>query len=216
MNSAEPLKLSRPASFVLFFAAALVCQGQELASVQVVATLETGSQAGLKIPVTLAYDTTVVAARGESLVPLHSLAADLKVMQRAEAVFLDGALQSIRLSVRLQDASSPIHNLVLGAAGPDTLGYVDQRGGIGTGSFRLVTLPNRGDLSLIRPLPEPGLGSPLHAAQPNPATAPLVIFAPQLSGTNPLNLVHPSAAPGLLVVDPAPLTLTVPPPPAVK
>lgn len=208
--------MPRTGSFLLCFAAAALCYGQDMAAVQVLATLETGSQAGLKIPVTLAYDTTGVEARGESVVPLHSPAADLKVMQRAEAVFLDGALQSIRLSLRLQGASSPIHNLVLGAAGPETLGYVDQRGGIGTGSFRMVTLPNRGDLSLIRPLPEPGLGSPLHLAQPNPATAPLVIFAPQLSGTNPLNLVHPSAAPGLLVVDPAPLTLTVPPPPAVK
>ena len=201
-------------SFVVFFAATLLCCGQQ--AVQVVATLETGSQAGLTIPFALAYDPAAVEAQGESVVPVQPTGASLQSLRRAEAVFQDGVLKNIRLFLRLEDARSPIHNIVLGAAGPGTLGYVDQTGGVGTGSFRLVTLPTPRDVSVTHPITNPQLSSPWHDAQPNPANAPLVIFAPQTSGANPLNLVHPSAAPGLLVVDPAPLTLTLPPPPPFK
>lgn len=201
--------------FVVFFAVSLLCRGQE-AAVQVVATLETGSQAGLMIPVTLAYDPAAVEAQGESVVPVQPMGAGLQSLRRAEAVFQDGVLQNIRLFLRLEDARSPIHNIVLGAAGPGKLGYVDQTGGVGTGSFRLITLPTPRDVSVIHLMTNPQLSSPWHDAQPNPANAPLVIFAPQTPGANPLHLIHPFAAPGLLVVDPAPLTLTVPPPPPLK
>ena len=201
-------------SFVVFFAVTLLCRGQQ--AVQVVATLETGSQAGLTIPFALSYDPAAVEVQGESVVPVQPTGAGLQSLRRAEAVFQDGVLKNIRLFLRLEDARSPIHNIVLGAAGPGTLGYVDQTGGVGTGSFRLVTLPTPRDVSVTHPITNPQLSSPWHDAQPNPANAPLVIFAPQTSGANPLNLVHPSAAPGLLVVDPAPLTLTLPPPPPFK
>ena len=200
--------------FVVFFAVTLLCRGQQ--AVQVVATLETGSQAGLTIPFALAYDPAAVEAQGESVVPVQPTGAGLQSLRRAEAVFQDGVLKNIRLFLRLEDARSPIHNIVLGAAGPGNLGYVDQTGGVGTGSFRLVTLPTPRDGSVTHLITNPQLSSPWHDAQPNPANAPLVIFAPQTSGANPLNLVHPSAAPGLLVVDPAPLTLTLPPPPPFK
>ena len=196
------------------FAFAFCCMAAETGVVRVEAKLETGSQAGRTIPVTLVYDAGAVGAAGESVIPAVPVGEQVTALQRCEAVFHDGLLQSIRIFLRLEGADSPVHNLVIGVAGPGTLSYVDQTGGTGGGSYRLETVPNSGNLSVIRPLPEP---FELHRQQgaivPDGAHPGLLIFAPEPLGANPLHLVHPSAAPGLLVVDPAPLRLTPLPPP---
>ena len=198
--------------FALIGALALCCTAAEPGFLQVDATLETGSQAGHKIPLTLAYDSAAVAKDGESVVAARPLGAGLTPLQRAEAVFQNGVLKSVRIFLRLEGVESPIHNLVIGVAGPQMVTYVDQSGHIGAGSYRLSTVANSSELSVIRPLPEPLELHPHQIAEPNSPNPGLVIFAPQAAGANPLNLVHPSAAPNLLIVDPAPLTLAPPPP----
>src|SRR5260370_560654 len=166
------------------------CSAAEVATVQVDATLETGSQAGTKIPVTLAYDASAVAPKGDCVIPASPVGEQVTALQRAEAMFHDGVPTGIRMFLRLEGADSPIHNLVIGVGGPGTLGYVDQTGGIGTGTYRLRTVPNNGNLSVIRPLPAPlELHQHLPPA-PHPPPPGLPIFGPDTAAPNPLNPVH--------------------------
>jgi hypothetical protein len=189
------------------------CQAAETALLQVEATLDSGTEAGKKIPVTLAYDPSQVAPKGDSTVDATLVGDRETSLQKCEAVFHDGLIQSVRLFLRMESPDSPVHNLVIGLAGANSMSYVDQNGGLGSGTFRVRPIPNSNNITIQRPIPQPLDLSPAIRRNTNPGNPGLVILAPELPGANPLNIVHPPAAPGLVVVDPAPLTLHVPPPP---
>jgi hypothetical protein len=199
----------------LLLACASCCNAVDMKVVQVEASLQTGSQSGKEIPVNVAYDADGVTPEGDCVIPATPAGEGLTSLQSAEAVFHDANLVAVRLFLRIEDAASPVHNLVIGLAGPTTLSYVDQNGGIGTGSYRVRTLPNSDALRVIRTLPQPLRLNPEAHPAVNPMGQPggLVIMAPEIPGSNPLNIVRPPAAPGLVVTDPAPLSLGVRPPP---
>ena len=182
--------------------------------VEVAASLKTGTQAGKEIPVDLVYDGDAVTAQGDCVVPAKPAGEGLVSIEAATVSFHDAMLTSVRLFLRMEEAASPIHNLVIGFAGSTSLSYVDQNGGVGTGTYRVRRLPDSEALRVIRTLPQPlRLNLDAHYSV-NPMTQPggLVIMAPELPGANPLNIIRPPAAPGLVVIDPAPLTLGVLPP----
>jgi hypothetical protein len=199
----------------LLLACASFCFAEDIKVVQVEASLQTGSQAGKQIPVDLAYDADAVTPEGDCVVPAKPADKGLTSLESAEAVFHDANLVAVRMFLRMEDAASPIHNLVVGVAGPTSLNYVDQNGGVGTGTYRVRRLPDSEALRIIRTLPEPLRLNPEAHPQLNLTGQPggLVIMAPELPGSNPLNIIRPPAAPGLVVTDPAPLSLGVRPPP---
>jgi hypothetical protein len=199
----------------LLLAFASCCFAEDMKVVQVEATLQTGSQSGKEIPVNLVYDADAVSPEGDCVVPAKPAGEGLTSLESAQLAFHDAMLTSVRLFLRMEQATSPIHNLVIGVAGPDTLSYVDQNGGIGGGTYRVRALPNSDALRVIRTLPQPLRLNPEAHPLVNPTGQPggLVIMAPELPGSNPLNIVRPPAAPGLVVTDPAPLSLGVRPPP---
>ena len=200
----------------LLLACASFCFAEDIKVVHVEASLQTGTQAGKEIPVDLAYDADAVAPEGDCVVLAKPTGEGLTSLESAQAIFHDANLVAVRMFLRIENATSPVHNLVVGLADPASLSYVDQNGGIGTGTYRVRRLPDSEALRIIRTLPQPlRLNPEAHPLAVNPTGQPggLVIMAPELPGANPLNIIRPPAAPGLVVTDPAPLSLGVRPPP---
>src|SRR5882724_7369048 len=94
----------------LLLASVLSCYAADLKVVQVDVSLQTGSQAGKEIPVTIAYDASQVTPKGDCVVPAKPVGEGVTSLEGAEAVFHDAVMTSVKLFLRMEDANSPVHN----------------------------------------------------------------------------------------------------------
>ena len=117
------------------------------------ASLDTGSLAGVKFPVSFSYDAGLVQPVGDSYVNLLSFDFVLlgvpfnrsEIFQGGQAMFHDGILENVTASYQVTlPPMSPVANITFGFGGPGVIGYVDLKGQFGLGSF-----------SFGPPVPEP-------------------------------------------------------------
>jgi hypothetical protein len=110
------------------------------------ATLDEGSLAGTRFPVSLSYDAGQVAQVGESFVPVLSFDFTLRgiaftrsdIFQGGQVIFENGAFENVTASFQvILPPDSPVTNITFGFGGPGVIGYADRDNQIGSGSFTM-------------------------------------------------------------------------------
>ena len=111
------------------------------------ATLDDGSLAGTTFQISFSYDADQVADMGESYVQLNSFDFTLldvpftrdDIFQGGQVIFRDGVLQNVTASFQVRlPPNSPVQNITFGFGNPMGIGYIDNDGNSGSGSFELA------------------------------------------------------------------------------
>jgi hypothetical protein len=107
-------------------------------------SLDDGSLAGTQFTVSYSYDADQVAPEGESYVPLNSFDFQLGdayftrdwILQGGQVIFRDGVIQNVTASFQqFMPPNSPVQNITFGFGTPAGIGYIDNSGQFGNGSF---------------------------------------------------------------------------------
>ena len=135
--------------FVVLFGAASTASAQNIVYGQLNASLDDGSLAGTTFPVVFSYDADQVADVGQSYVSLNSFDFDLfgvhfsrsDIFQGGQVIFQDGFLDNVTASFQvILPPDSPVQNITFGFGGSGVIGYIDNDGNFGGGSFFLCGL----------------------------------------------------------------------------
>lgn len=115
---------------------------------QFLATLTTGSLAGLTFPVTFSYDAGQVNPAGDSFITLSSINFTLlgvafakgNILQGGQVILHNGVLENVTASFQGPPLppNPPVENITFGFGGPGVIGYQDLNGQFGNGSFTFV------------------------------------------------------------------------------
>ncbi|HET8548653.1 MAG TPA: hypothetical protein VFL57_11640 [Bryobacteraceae bacterium] len=136
-----------------------------------IASLDSGSFAGTRFPVSFSYDAGEVSARGDSFIMLRSFDFALRgvaftrndIFQGGQAIFRNGKLANVTASFQVRlPADAPLRNLTFGFGGDGVIGYVDLENKYGAGSFVFTTasaVVNAASFALNQPLAPGSLAS---------------------------------------------------------
>ena len=114
---------------------------------ELVALLDQGSLDGIKLRATFSYDDTGVTARGDCWLTLLSFDFELEgvhfnrqwIDQGGQVVFHNGVIENVTASFQGEmPAGSPVRNITFGFGGPGVIGYVDDQGAFGHGTFMIL------------------------------------------------------------------------------
>ena len=130
------------AALLLLAACACVARA-DLITRSLNASLDTGSLAGTKFPVSFSYDSAGISAVGDTYVELNSFAFTLlgvqftksDIYQGGQVIFHDGVIQNVTASILLRTSNPPLNNITFGFGGDGVIGYIDRTGQFGLGSF---------------------------------------------------------------------------------
>jgi hypothetical protein len=113
------------------------------------ASLDTGSLAGTRFPVSFSYDADQVSPIGDSFVGLNSFNFTLlnvsftqdNILQGGQVIFRNGLLDNVTASFQGPSLppQSPVENITFGFGGPGVIGYIDLNGQFAVGSFTFVS-----------------------------------------------------------------------------
>ncbi len=122
------------------------------------ALLDTGSLSGTTFPVSFSYDNTGIAPTGDSFITLNSFDFMLlgtsfhksDILQGGQVIFHNGTLNNVTASFQvILPPSPPVENITFGFGGPGVIGYIDNGGQSGTGSFTFTAAPEPVALSIL-------------------------------------------------------------------
>jgi hypothetical protein len=121
-------------------------------------SLDTGSLAGTRFPVTYSYDASQINPIGDSFIFLNSFDFTLlgteftrnDIFQGGQVIFRNGVLDDVTASFQVVlPPHAPVNNITIGFGGPGVIGYIDLAENFGTGSFRFTPIPEPGTLILF-------------------------------------------------------------------
>ena len=156
---------------VLLFAGDLRVLPGQTVSRMLIASLENGSLAGTRFPVSFSYDTGEVSAQGDSFIALRSFDFVLRgvaftrndIFQGGQAIFRDGKLANVTASFQVRlPSNAPLNNITFGFGGNGVIGYLDLQNKYGDGSFVFTnasTVVNAASFAVNQPLAPGSLAS---------------------------------------------------------
>jgi hypothetical protein len=115
---------------------------------QLVAVLDQGSLAGVTFHATFSFDDAGVTSHGDCWLTLLSFDFEVEgvhfnrtwINQGGQVVFHNGVLDNVTASFQGEmPEGSPVRNLTFGFGGPGVIGYVDDQGAFGQGTFTILT-----------------------------------------------------------------------------
>ena len=116
---------------------------------QLNSSLNTGSLAGTRFPVSFSYDADQVVPIGDSFIGLNSFDFTLlgtsftrnDIFQGGQVIFRNGRLDNVTASFQVRlPPHSPVENITFGFGGPGIIGYIDLAGQFGLGSFTFAPI----------------------------------------------------------------------------
>ena len=112
------------------------------------ASLDTGTLAGTRFPVSFSYDADQVSSTGDSFIPLLSVNFNLLgaafdrsgIFQGGQVIFRNAQLSNVTASYQVfLPPNAPVNNITFGFGGPGVIGYIDLQNQFGRGSFTFVS-----------------------------------------------------------------------------
>jgi hypothetical protein len=162
-----------------------------------IASLDDGSLAGTKFPVSVSFDADQVTTQGDSFLVLRSFDFTLlgvafsksDIFQGGQMTFRNGRLTNVTASFQIRlPPNAPVKNITFGFGGDGVIGYIDHQDQYGTGSFVFAAADtdlNAASLTAGQPL-APGslvtiIGSGFGVSPAQPRSIPLSLM---LGGTS--------------------------------
>jgi uncharacterized protein (TIGR03437 family) len=136
-------------AFALLPAVCPQLAARQIVTRTLIASLDTGSLAGTKFPVSFSYDADQVNAQGESYIALESFDFILlgvafsrnDIFQGGQAIFRAGVLEDVTASFQVRlPPNSFVNNITFGFGGYGVIGYVDRLNAYGNGSFAFTAV----------------------------------------------------------------------------
>jgi uncharacterized protein (TIGR03437 family) len=192
---------------------------QQIVSGILLASLKTGSLAGLTFPISFSYDASGASSQGQVYLPLTAFNFSLSgtaftragIHQGGQVILRDGKFENVTASFQGSPPSNPpLLNITFGFGGDGVIGYIDLAGNYGSGAFDLSTVEAAANAaSFLRAMPlSPGslvtiFGAGL-AAVTETGVMPLPSTLGGVSGT------VGGASARLLYVSPSQINLQIP------
>jgi uncharacterized protein (TIGR03437 family) len=113
-----------------------------------IASLDHGSLAGTRFPVSFSFDAGEVSPQGDNFITLRSFGFVLQgvtftrsdIFQGGQAIFRNGKLVNVTASFQVRlPSNAPVNNITFGFGGDGVIGYVDLQNNYGDGSFVFTT-----------------------------------------------------------------------------
>ena len=134
---------------LLFLGAMPEARAASIVFGQLNASLDTGSLAGTKFPVSFSYDASQVMPIGDSFADLDSMDFTLgnatfhrsDIFQGGQVIFHNGMLENLLASYQvILPPESPVNNITFGFGGPGSIAYLDLANQFGSGSFTFASV----------------------------------------------------------------------------
>lgn len=143
----------RASHFILISLITLFVAGRDARATRIVfdgldASLNTGSLAGTRFPISFSYDADQVMPVGDSFISLTSFDFTLlgvpftrsDIFQGGQVIFHDARIENVTASFQVfLPPHSPVENITFGFGGPGIIGYIDLNGQFGTGAFTIAS-----------------------------------------------------------------------------
>jgi len=119
---------------------------QQIVSGTLLASLKTGSLAGVTFPVSFSYDVSGTQPQGQVFLPLTAFNFTLRgttftrsnIYQGGQVTLRDGRFENVTASFQvLLPPNPPLRNITFGFGGDGIIGYIDLVGDYGSGTFDL-------------------------------------------------------------------------------
>jgi uncharacterized protein (TIGR03437 family) len=203
----------------MFLSAAQGGAAQQIVSGKLLASLKTGSLAGIAFPVSFSYDASGAPPQGQVFLPLTTFSFTLRgtkftrndIFQGGQVILRDGRFENVTASFQVfLPPSPPLLNITFGFGGDGIIGYIDLAGNYGSGTFELsaaAAVVNAASFTISQPL-APGALATIFGTGLASVSASGVIPLPSTLGGVSVTVAGVPAR--LLYVAPSQINLQIP------